>query len=261
MATAWIRTADNLLLYAHEQKSNNQLFGSAITRLIYGVGCEFGEERLRLLRQRIFTLTPPNLWEANLIKVCAKRSSTAADFSLQDIPTHKQIDIGRDLEPDAESAVHSELVGTIIKKSDALKLVTLTASHQTQSAHRQSLHLHKSSRAVSAMLCDANDRILAITINTNATCQIRHAEINLFLNLKSQGIERLPTHSKLYTSLKPCRMCAAMIRSAITPEIRDPRKALQIISAKDDIGSFGRHSLLEGFLEISTGAELENQII
>jgi deoxycytidylate deaminase len=251
VTTAWIKTKDNLLLYANGNPFDSSPFASPVTRLIYGISSEFGEERFRFLRQRIFLLTHPSIWETNLVKVCAKRLSTAPNFELNGTPTHKQLDIGKNLEPETSATRHTELNGCRLAKTDALKLVSEIAAEEVRMAQLAGLKRHHSSRPVSALLCDSDDRVLGVAVNTNATCQLRHAEVNLLLQVAQAGISALPNGSKLYTSLKPCRMCASLLLSFGRSEKNSGPSTLQIFAAEDDPGTFGRHHLLDGILTIN----------
>ncbi len=250
MTAAWIKTADNLMLYATENPRDIYPFGSAVTRLIYGITMEFGEDRFRFLRQRISSMKKLNIWEQNLIKVCAKRASTVTTFDPTEVPAHKCLDIGQDLSADLSASRKQHLLGSPLLKDEALQLVSDIALNELHHSRNLGLKLHEAHRPVAAILCDAKDIVLAVGVNTNAACQMRHAEVNLVLQLCNLGMTAFPIGSKLYTSLKPCRMCAGLIHSFGIRENASEPPPLQIFAGEDDPGRFGRHHLLDDILEI-----------
>jgi hypothetical protein len=247
MQTAWLETDEKLLIFATEDTNDDSIFGSALTRLIYGVSTAFGEERLRYLRKRILTTGRMTLWEKNLIKVCAKRASTVSEFRTDQFNESKYIDIGATMNTDTKALRRQDLIGAKLLETPALDILRLIANEDSLTAQNEKLKQHQRSRPISAIICDDNDTVLAIAVNTNASCQMRHAEVNLFLQLRSQGIRKLPAGSKIYTSLKPCRMCAALILEYACDLGQGHTR---VVALEDDLGPMGRHRLLDGMLQI-----------
>lgn len=247
MGNAWISAEGGLFLYACGSERQEAPFHTAVTRLIYGITTEFGEERLRFLRKRIYTDYPLSLFEKNLIKVCAKRSSESDCFASDKASARNVIDIGYDFIPDAESMRCADQRDKRLTPTEARNLALQLAS--AEMANHSDLKPHLSPRAVGAVLCDNNGRLLGAAVNTNAQCQMRHAEVNLFLNLWAEGQTKIPQGAILYTSLKPCRMCASLILSLIQVD-GETAHSIKIIASQDDRGPMGRHHLLDGILKI-----------
>jgi tRNA(Arg) A34 adenosine deaminase TadA len=241
--TAWVTGEGNLVVFARGAAAPQNPLDSAVTRLVFGINTEFGEERYRLLRRRIFTDGPLSNWDQHLIKVCAKRVSTGGDFRIAMPDGIRGIDVGRMIKADAAS---SRATGQICKQltpDSALALVRRLAA--AEDVAHSSVKTHLKPRSVAAALVSEEGLLLGAAVNTNHTCQPRHAEVNLFLNLMNDDIRSVPPGATLYTSLKPCRMCASLILELA------PHKNLKIIAGCDDPGTFGRHSLLDGILTIT----------
>ncbi len=241
--TAWIAGEGNLVVFARGRLAPDNPLDSAVSRLIFGINMEFGEERYRLLRRRIFTDGSLSNWDQHLIKVCAKRVNTGGDFRRVTGDGIRGIDVGHEIKPDASSVRATEHVGENLSPESALALVRQLAEAGDLAHSMAKTHLKP--RGVASALVGIDGILLGAAVNTNHTCQPRHAEVNLFLNLSRDGIHQIPAGSTLYTSLKPCRMCASLILEL------DSSKDLKIIAGCDDPGTFGRHSLLDGILTIT----------
>ena len=248
---AWINTSEGLFLFAsaingsavHEYTGKTDRINSPIARLIHGVNVEFGAERLRILRQRICADYDISPWDQNLIKVCAKRFCKSNNLNEDAAKAGRVIDIGANLQFDQSSARLQDMTGKHFSHKDALELcVSLT---DEQKSHHSDVKLHLAPRNVGALILDRSGKLLAANVNTNASSQMRHAEVNLMLNLRERGIHEIPHGAQIYVSLKPCRMCASLILSSALNS-----SSIKIIAAADDIGSFGRHNFLSGILKI-----------
>jgi tRNA(Arg) A34 adenosine deaminase TadA len=90
-----------------------------------------------------------------------------------------------------------------------------------------------------ALLVDKDGHVIAANVNTNAGSQMRHAEVNLLLAMASRGINRIPAGATIYTSLKPCRMCASLILS-----VQEDCSPLRVVTLADDEGRHGKHRML-----------------
>jgi len=248
---AWINTSEGLCIFAstinhvgsHDYTGTMDWINSPIARLIHGINVEFGAERLRILRQRICADYDISSWDHNLIKVCAKRFCNSRNLDEDAAKARRVIDIGANLQVDQTSARLQHLTGKVFSHKDALELCVSLADEQ-KSTHSD-VKLHLAPRKVGALILDRSGKLLVATVNTNASCQMLHAEVNLILNLRERGIHEIPNGAQIYVSLKPCRMCASLIlRSAFNSS------SIKIIAAADDTGRFGRHNILSGILEI-----------
>ncbi len=243
---AWLVAEGGLLITATGTASFQHPWTSAVTRLIAGVNATFGEERYRYLRRRIFCDGEISTWDRNLVKVCAKRitqcENSTEDYAAQVTSATRVVDVGMDLLADKDSERCIPSLGTRITHRDAMILIAeITSSEQDKFSGAK---LHQAPRRVACLLLDREGEILGANVNTNAGSQLRHAEVNLLLSLAERGMSSIPTGATLFTSLKPCRMCAA----AIVPHVQS--SSLRIIALNDDPGPHGRHQILASSLQV-----------
>lgn len=245
---AWICAPGDLVLYATSELLNPNYFiqnfdQTPVSKLINGVNVLFGSERFRYLRHDILTdylLTP---WDLGIIKVCAKRAVQSQAFEDALKLAHRAIDVGLPLSLESNSVILQEYFGKVFSSNQALR----EAVHKKETlVCKENLGIPRfnQDRRVVAMLLDNNDVLLGAAKNTNAKNQILHAEINLFVYLRSQAITTIPHGSKIICTLKPCRMCASLLLQLC----EDP-KSIKVYVDEDDQGKFGRHRLLEEILE------------
>lgn len=243
---AWLLAEGGLLVTATGTASFQHPWTSAVTRLIAGVNATFGEERYRYLRRRIFCDSEISTWDRNLVKVCAKRitqcDNSTEDYAAQVTSATRVVDVGMDLLADKDSERCIQYLGTRITHRDAMILVAELASMEQEKF--SGAKLHQAPRRVACLLLDREGEILGANVNTNAGSQLRHAEVNLLLSLAERGMSSIPTGATLFTSLKPCRMCA----TAIVPHVES--RALRIIALNDDPGPHGRHQMLANSLQV-----------
>ncbi|MEY4630592.1 MAG: hypothetical protein RIQ81_712 [Pseudomonadota bacterium] len=237
---AWLQGAGGLILQARPGTADFP-WNSAITRLITGINAEFGEERYRLLRQKIHATGSISEWDRNLVKVCAKR---VANDPYPMPAGNRVIDIGRDLEPDPLSDRTERWRSSLQNSNQILEWLNMLVADEMKVS--QESRRHQSHRPVAAALVDEEGRLLAANVNTNAGMQMRHAEVNLLLALTVRGISRIPEGATLYVSLKPCRMCASLINA-----LNGSGQAVRVVALQDDPGTHGRHALLPGLQILS----------
>ena len=245
---AWLLAEGGLLITATGTASFQHPWTSAVTRLIAGVNATFGEERYRYLRRRIFCDGEISTWDRNLVKVCAKRitqcDNSTEDYAALVTSATRVVDVGMDLLADEDSERCSQAIGSLspMTPRDAMILTAQLASSEQQKF--SGAKLHKAPRSVACILLDPSGQILGANVNTNAGSQLRHAEVNLLLSLAKRGMTCIPDGATLFTSLKPCRMCAA----ALVPHVESG--SLHIIALNDDPGPHGRHQMLASSLQV-----------
>jgi tRNA(Arg) A34 adenosine deaminase TadA len=211
--------------------------GSAVAALIESVHeTESRREPSRarmILRERIHSSEPATITELELVKVAAKRMSAPSplDPRLNGTGFLPPLLPPRSLPDFAAATPPPE--APIDERAIRARLELLRAEG-VRAANRWS-----SDRPVSAMLVDTGGRVLAEAWNSNAVIRNRHAEWNLCEILRARG-ERIPAGSTLWTTLKPCRMCAARIWESA----EDPR-ALDVAYLEDDPGALARGTLLD----------------
>ncbi len=281
---AWLIAEGGVVLTATSANSTPAPlpWHSAVTRLITGVNATFGEERYRYLRRRIICDGEISTWNRNLVKVCAKRitdsrskegTNSIPDFFSAISEATRVIDVGIDLTCDPTSERCAESLGQKLTSCDALDLVAgmvagmvarLAAGVASakidldkKSDNQKQAKQHQIPRCVASLLVDRDGRLLGANVNTNVGFQLRHAEVNLLVSLAERGFTQIPPGATLYTSLKPCRMCASLILALSPMEVsasKSPTKNLpyRVIALSDDPGPHGRHQMLGSSLMLAS---------
>ncbi len=277
---AWLIAEGGVVLTATSANSTAAPlpWHSAVTRLITGVNATFGEERYRYLRRRIICDGEISIWNRNLVKVCAKRitdsrskegTNSNPDFFSVINEATRVIDVGIDLTCDPNSERCAESLGQKLTSCDAINLVAGMVARLAAGMASAEIDLHKKSdnqkqekkhqipRCVASLLVDGDGRLLGANVNTNVGFQLRHAEVNLLVSLAERGFTQIPPGATLYTSLKPCRMCASLILALSPTEAsasKSPTKNLpyQVIALSDDPGPHGRHQMLGSSLMLAS---------
>jgi tRNA(Arg) A34 adenosine deaminase TadA len=99
--------------------------------------------------------------------------------------------------------------------------------------------LHSQNRAVAAIITDSERNLLSWATNTNAKNRTLHAEVNALQRHYAETGLPLPEGSRIYTSLKPCKMCAAMIWHCAA----DPA-SIRVFYGEDDPGPNAKLTVL-----------------
>jgi len=116
--------------------------------------------------------------------------------------------------------------------------------------HHWESMIYQHGHSIGAVLVNSAGRVLVKSINTKAANVTFHAEVNLiqaFVN--KYGREVCAAEYLIYTTLKPCKMCAAMI-AHVLPNCK-------VIYAQDDFGKHAQNtdSPLHGIIALDTIAK------
>jgi tRNA(Arg) A34 adenosine deaminase TadA len=210
---------------------------SAPVVLIQGIYDLKPEQARRIVRHRIFTTGGPSPSLSGIVKVAAKRitpSLTEQDEVFQIRSGEKLVEIhARDIHRPPPPDLSGLLQNSSEWSNSQWMSLAKTLAHQI---HRQEAR-YASDRPIAALLVSAENTLLGAAVNTNAKNRTLHAEMNLIASLSSR---RIPPGSRLFTTLKPCRMCAGMICDS-SSELR----ALQVIFSEDDPGPHARNTALD----------------
>jgi tRNA(Arg) A34 adenosine deaminase TadA len=98
----------------------------------------------------------------------------------------------------------------------------------------------RADRPIAAVLTDASGTLLGWATNTGSRNPTRHAELNLVEDWLARTRQRLPLGARVFASLKPCKMCAAVLWDAAL----DPL-SLRVTYAEDDPGRYARETILD----------------
>lgn len=215
---------------------------SAVTRLIQGVYGHHPRMARKIVRSRIYSSTPFTEMCLGMIKVAAKRAShlsapredegTASAFAYQDVG-ETECGLNRDFAPRGESTLPSGASGD-------WEYLKLAEKHSLEIPRPADARLFEQHRPVAALLVSPDGKILEAALNANAANRTLHAEINLIQAYYRKNQAPLPRGSKIYTTLKPCKMCAGMIWTAA-----EDFRAIEVVYGEFDPGPNARVTILD----------------
>ncbi|GIL18165.1 MAG: hypothetical protein BroJett040_19160 [Oligoflexia bacterium] len=231
---AWVED-QNKIYYSLIQK-NYPGPSSAAVKLIQGIFDQFIDHSFFILRNRIFTTAIENELDRSIVKLAAKRIS----FNVHQAPVASKglVQIMKD----------TDLLVSAHLEKPIVQLPTQVQSHEQAATFIQNLALqvprgevlHDINRPIGAILTDGNGKILEYSTNSNMKNKTLHAEVVLMQDYYRQSAALLPSCSKIYVTLKPCKMCAAMIHKMMPAE-----NSIEVYYLENDPGALAQNTILE----------------
>ncbi len=206
---------------------------SAAVVLVSGVCASLPRDAHFILRNMIHATRAPGPFALGMVKVAARRIRVVEEkargldvpFELREVTAPPLPSMhGADLVAPGTTASHAEwlrfaggLVGPL----------------------REELPRHARDRRVGAALVAPDGRLLAASANTNGTDRTRHAELNVLLARWGETRARLEPGTRLYATLRPCKMCAGLVW-----ELASEPGTVAVYYAEDDPGTAARNTVL-----------------
>ncbi len=212
---------------------------SPVTILIQGIYQEYPEIALKILRNKIFTNYYPSEMCLGMVKVAAKRIAYINNFSDQNILIHEQT---FEITLQKNDKNLPEELSFILEKYDYKLKKALDFMHFAQDLTKEikvEKEKYESNRQVACILVDSKHNILSYGLNENSRNKTLHAEINMIQKFYNQFNQFIPKGSRIYTTLKPCKMCAGMIWHC-AENILD----IKVYFLHNDIGSMAKSTVL-----------------
>jgi tRNA(Arg) A34 adenosine deaminase TadA len=150
--------------------------------------------------------------DRGMVKVVAKRVTFAirpVDHQLQMTWEFLQVGCESDLLYESQLLTQEnkrELKDLGLDSRDFLN----QAQQLTRSVPRGEV-LHDFDRRIAALLVGPDESLLGYGVNSNSKNKTLHAEVNLVQRLYRETGSKIPAGSVLYSTHKPCKMCAGMI--------------------------------------------------
>lgn len=207
-----------VVYYSHYPK-NYLAPSSAVVKLLQGLFDQTVDQSFFILRNRIFTTAALTEMCKGMIKVVAKR--VTEQLAPLD---HKLI-----LDVNFNEIAASEICASVkyLNQENALSLSEIHrvaaeipfknpveymkfALRLSQKIQRGKI-LHDHDRAIAAILVNSEGEILSYGLNSNSKNKTLHAEVNLLQRYYREEKKQIPTGAALYSTHKPCKMCAGMI--------------------------------------------------
>jgi tRNA(Arg) A34 adenosine deaminase TadA len=236
---AWV-LHEQTIFWAAEQPAPFRP-SSAVVKLIQFLFDERIDLSFFILRQRIFTTAELTPMDRGIIKLAAKRGTgniTPRDHGLS-LAEDQWRALGTKeqwfLQSPHELVVKPLSVNSVRTKQEAL----LSLQELEQQVPRGEI-LHDFHRPLAAIVTDAEGFILDYSVNANSKNKTLHAEVRMIQGFFSRRQKPLPKGSRVYVSLKPCQMCAAMLAHAC----EDPT-SLQVYFREDDPGIRAKNTVLD----------------
>jgi tRNA(Arg) A34 adenosine deaminase TadA len=212
---------------------------SAVVKLLQGLFDRQVDQSFFILRNRIYTTAKVTAMCQGMIKIVAKRLQGNVQAQNHNLPLScEKTLIGGDevLVPVSFLSSANQLPLEEIKKLEEPSKLTWIQKIAKLNARGEVLHDYD--RDIACLLVDKSGEILAYGLNSNSKNKTLHAEVNTVHRFFRERQKRLPKGAKLYTTRKPCKMCAGMIHDWS----EDPA-SLEIFYLEEDKSS--QNSVLE----------------
>ena len=255
MDIAFIRH-DTTTYWARGIQSATRAPMTPVTQLIQGIYSLAANEKQTLddvrgiLRKRIAVNYEPTPLCRAMVRVAAKRISSPEEFSLRDLEDAARCAGTRLLEVAPEVGASRENHFDLASERD------LAPFRDDAEAMRAALKIaanvsinekkYLSPRPIAAILTDVNGVPLGAAVNSNGFDKTAHAEVNLIQDFFRRTGRGLPEGAKIFATLKPCRMCSAMILHASEDPTAEKPARVSVFFAEEDPGRFARHTSIEG---------------
>lgn len=231
-------------------------FSSPLLKLIHFIYKNHQDIALFILRKRITLNYSPSKFELALIKVTAKRYTSSETFAFSENIKLKYRDSKNRVSTDIDSRMEyskerESKQGHPKHKNNSEQL---KPNQQIQLTHEEAMGLaircskksilrsekYRSDRQVGAVLLDSQNYLLSTGYNKSSAAKFQHAELDCIRSFWNKNKMFIPAGSKLFVTLKPCRMCAALLF-----ECSQAPETLQIFYQHYDPGPLAQNTLLE----------------
>lgn len=237
------------VLYFAQYPQALQAPSSALVKLLQGLFDQFIDHSFFILRQRIFVTTSLTEMCRGMLKVVAKRATENI------LPVDHGLTVNLSFCEVGES--HEPLVRVrhlSIENQEPLSVVQKWCQTQSLQNPEEYLELaarlarrvprgdvlHDYDRDIAAYLVNRSGEILSFGVNSNSKNKTLHAEVNLLQRLFLETGSKIPRGATLYSTHKPCKMCAGMIFHWS----EDP-ESIQVYYGQEESGGLSRHTVLD----------------
>lgn|SRR6185312_9174175 len=236
---AWV-VSDQKIYWAEDVPMAHRP-SSAVVKLIQFLFEEQVDHSFFILRNRLFTTAALTAMDQGMVKLAAKRITGKVT------PQDHQISLADDewiaIAPHDEWYLKSQHMkpvkaSTILKIKNEVEAIQLLQELEAQVPRGEVLH--DFNRPIAVVITDQMGNILAQSVNANFKNKTMHAEVRAIQEIFHGQQKPLPQGSRIYVSLKPCQMCAAMLAKAS----EDP-SSLKVYFCQDDPGIRARNTVFD----------------
>lgn len=187
---------------------------SAVIKLLQGLFDRFVDHSFFILRNRVYTTASIQAMCLGMTKIVAKRVQGEVRAQDHGIATSEEmIQIGGDEALQAVSLLSAENqlpLSQILELRQQAPLMVWTRKIAGLNARGEVLHDYD--RDIACLLVDKSEDILSYGVNSNSKNKTLHAEVNMIQRFFREQQKKIPAGAQLYTTRKPCKMCAAMLQ-------------------------------------------------
>ncbi len=223
---------------------------SAVVKLLQGLFDRHIDHSFFILRQRIFTTAPLSEMCKGMIKVVAKRASGEIvgepDPEFTETLEFIEIDSAERVLSDVAHLNSENQMPLASVKAWLKKLGPDSDEKLLQAAHDLSQQvprgevLHDYDRNIAALLISKNGEVLSYGVNSNSKNKTLHAEVNLIHRYFREQGDKIPEGAVLYSTHKPCKMCAGMIYDWIGDS-----KSVRVYYSVEETGGLSAQTVLD----------------
>lgn len=252
---AWIMH-QNQTFFARSQGSSPR--DSAAVKLMQGLFEEHRDLSFFILRNRIYTTEPLGPMIRGMVKLVAKRISSAslADFaavqracSQAGSELREVSEVGGVIAvPTRQSLSEPRVLSSEIFKSEADILSVL--KDMIAGVSRGEI-LHDHNRPIAALMVSESGEHLSSAVHGAVLNKTQHAEIRMLQNFFQNQSGMIPQGARIYMSLKPCKMCAGFLAESC-----EDLDSVQFFYVQDDPGPMARATALEDRLQKISATDL-----
>lgn len=235
-----------VLYYAHGPISYKGPSSSVVT-LLQNIFEQFIDHSFFILRNRIFTTGTLSEMDRGMIKVVGKRATDqvqAFDHNLQTLPQMQNVALSKTIETPHLSPMNrwpkTEVEKRLPQKSNADAKELLRAAFALAQEVPRGEVLHDYDRGIAALMFGADGGLLGFGLNSNSKNKTLHAEVNMVQRYFQETGSLLPKGTRIYSTHKPCKMCAGMIFDSA----EDP-KSLQVFYGVEEVGRLSVQTVLD----------------
>ncbi|MNJ91310.1 tRNA-specific adenosine deaminase [compost metagenome] len=224
---------------------------SALVKLLQGIFDRFIDHSFFILRNRLFTTAQLTPMCQGMLKVVAKRATSSVgpmdhreslDFQFQEISSKEEL-----LYPVTQ--INLENAGSLEEVSQWISArapgtlgewMSTTEGLATRVPRGEILHDYD--RSIAAVLIGGDGKVLSYGLNSNSKNKTLHAEVNLLQRLYKEQRKKIPPGARLFSTHKPCKMCAGMIYHWCEEPL-----ALEVWYGVEEQGGLSRQTVLDQF--------------
>lgn len=239
----WAFVAHQDKIFYSNYSGVSQAPTSALIQLVQGLFKKYEDHTFFILRNRIWTSYELTGMEKEFIKVTAKRASMVSSGNGE----------ARDEANLVSSVAEKQLVyinesisieNYVFKSKDEhiksqVRAVDLLDEMVSSISRTQEMK-HDMNRDIAALMVSREGILLSACTAQNKINKTLHAEVSLVQSYYQKTGRLIPAGAKIYTSLKPCRMCAAMIYHC-----SEKPETIRVLFQKNDPGSMARNTVLD----------------